>query len=121
MPPLSRHRLTPGLLVFAPRKCLSPREGSLIRLRIPLKEFETQAALLRPNKADIAQHLYELFPPIFVQPYPHAWIELSYGDPATGGKPDEAKHFSAFDLAGAAEFAEEKNKAGSNVYVGVAL
>ena len=84
-------------------------------------EFETQTALLRPNKADIAQHLYELFPPMFVQPYPDAWIELAYGDPATGGKPDEAKHFSAFDLAGAAEFAEEKNKAGSNVYVGVAL
>ena len=94
MPPLSRHRLTPGLLVFAPRKCLSPREGSLIRLKNTLlKEFETQAALLRPNKADIAQHLYELFPPIFVQPYPHAWIELSYGDPATWGKARRSQTF----------------------------
>ena len=35
--------------------------------------------------------------------------------------PTQAKHFSAFDLAGAAEFAEKKNKAGFNVYVGVAL
>ncbi len=84
-------------------------------------EFETADAPLRPSKIDIERHLYELFPPAFVHPHPDAWIEIAYGNPATGGKPDEAKHFSAFDLAGAAEFAEKKNKAGFNIYVGPAL
>ena len=83
--------------------------------------FETTAAPLRPNKNDIAAHLYALFPPAFVQPYPDAWIEIAYGYAATGGKPNEARHFSAFDLAAAAEFAEKKNRAGFNIYVGVAL
>ena len=54
---------------------------------------------LSPNKADIAAHLHALFPPTFVHLYPDAWIEIAYGNPATGGKPDEAQHFSAFDLA----------------------
>ena len=39
----------------------------------------------------------------------------------TGGKPDKAKQFSAFELDKAAEFAESKNKAGFNIYVGAAL
>ena len=76
---------------------------------------------LSPNKADIAAHLYALFPPTFVHAYPDAWIEIAYASPATGGKPDKAKHFSAFDLDKAAEFAEAKNKAGFNIYVGAAL
>ena len=33
-------------------------------------------------------------------------------------KPAAAKHFSAFKLEDAADFAEKKNKAGFNVYVG---
>ena len=86
----------------------------------PSGEFETADAPLRPNKTDIARHLYELFPPTFVQPYPDAWIEIAHGDPATGG-PEKAQKFSAFDLAAASEFAEKKNRAGFNVYVGVAL
>ena len=86
----------------------------------PSDEFKTTAAP-RPNKTDIERHLHELFPPAFVHPHPDAWIEIAFAKPATGGKPDEAKHFSAFDLAGAAEFAEKKNKAGFNIYVGPAL
>ena len=41
--------------------------------------------------------------------------------PRLAANPDEAKHFSAFDLAGAAEFAEMQNRAGFNIYVGPAL
>ena len=67
------------------------------------------------------RHLYALFPPAFVHPYPDAWIEIAYASPATGGKPDKARHFSAFELDKAAEFAEAKNKAGFNIYVGAAL
>ena len=37
------------------------------------------------------------------------------------GKVDAAKQFSVFDLQKAAEFAEKKNKAGFNIYVGAAL
>src|SRR5215510_3766813 len=35
-------------------------------------------APLCPNQADITNHLYALFPPEFVQPYPDAWIEIAY-------------------------------------------
>lgn len=87
----------------------------------PADEFETADAPLCPSKTDIERHLYELFPPAFVHPHPDAWIEIAFANPATGGKPDEAKQFSAFDLAGAAEFAERKNKDGFNIYVGPAL
>ena len=87
----------------------------------PSDEFEMADAPLRPSKTDIERHLYELFPPAFVHPHPDAWIEIAFANPATGGKPDEAKQFSAFDLAGAAEFAENKNRAGFNIYVGPAL
>jgi hypothetical protein len=37
------------------------------------------------------------------------------------GGPDEARRFSAFDIKAAAGFAEAKNKAGFNIYVGIAL
>ena len=87
----------------------------------PSDEFETTAAPLYPNKTDISRHLYTLFPPAFVQPYPDAWIEIAFAKPATGGNPNAAEHFSAFELQKAADFAEEKNKAGFNIYVGVAL
>jgi hypothetical protein len=74
---------------------------------------------LVPNKADITAHLSALFPPAFVHPYPDAWIEIAYARP--DGKLERAGNFSAFDLEKAAAFAERKNKAGNNVYVGVAL
>ena len=86
-----------------------------------INDTATGDKVLSPNQADIERHLHELFPPAFVHPHPDAWIEIAYGNPATGGRPNEAKHFSAFDLAGASEFAEKKNRAGFNNYVGLAL
>jgi hypothetical protein len=86
----------------------------------PLDTAKTSAPLC-PNKTDISRHLYTLFPAAFVQPYPDAWIEIAFAKPATGGNPNAAEHFSAFELQKAADFAEEKNKAGFNIYVGVAL
>ncbi|MCP2214243.1 hypothetical protein AB7M42_008796 [Bradyrhizobium diazoefficiens] len=83
-------------------------------------ENEATGARLCPNKADIAAHLYALFPPAFVQAYPDGWIEIAYANPAAGGL-DAAENFSAFNLQAAAEFAEKKNKAGFNIYVGAAL
>jgi AAA domain len=85
----------------------------------PVDEFETTAAPLIPNKVDIAAHLYALFPPAFVQTYPDAWFKIAFGRP--DGKPDAAENFSVFDLETAVEFAERKNAAGCNVYVGPAL
>ena len=83
-------------------------------------EFGPTATPLCPNKSDISAHLYALFPPAFVQPYPDAWIEIAFASPA-GGKPDTSRHFSAFELDKAVAFAESKNKAGFNIYVGAAL
>jgi hypothetical protein len=77
------------------------------------------ASPLEPNKSDIAKHLYALFAPDFVQAYPDSWIEIAYGDPAVG--PNEAGNFSPFKLEEAIAFAEQKNRAGLNVYVGAAL
>ena len=57
----------------------------------------------------------------FVQAYPDAWIEIAYANPATGGDPDKARNFSAFDLEKAVEFAMAQNGAGFNIYVGAAL
>ena len=74
-----------------------------------------------PNKSDILAHLSALFSTTFVHPYPDAWIEIAYGNPATGGSPNAAEHFSVFNLEEAAEFAAEKNAAGFNIYVGAAL
>jgi len=88
----------------------------------PLGDDPTDAEPLAPNRADIANHLYALFAPDFVQPHPDSWIEIAYGHPAVeGGKVNEAKNFSAFKLDEAVAFAEEKNKAGFNIYVGAAL
>jgi hypothetical protein len=75
---------------------------------------------LVPNQADISRHLYALFSPGFVQPYQDAWIEVAISDPATGHI-YAAATFSVFELKEAAAFAEEKNEAGCNVYVGPAL
>jgi virulence-associated protein E len=76
---------------------------------------------LLPNKADISAHLYALFDPAFVQAYQEAWIEIAYGNPATGGAVDEAQNISVFKLKEAVEFAEARNKAGWNLYVAPAL
>src|SRR4051794_33477131 len=76
-------------------------------------------AELKPNIADMHAHLYALFSPEFVAPYPEARIEIAFARP--DGQLDKAKNFSAFNLKQAAEFAEAKNIAGFNVYVGVAL
>jgi hypothetical protein len=75
---------------------------------------------LFPNKADINAHLYALFDPAYVQAYPNAWIEIAFSYPGHGSV-DEAKNYRVFELKEAAEFAEAKNKAGFNIYVGVAL
>jgi AAA domain-containing protein len=72
-----------------------------------------------PNKADISGHLYALFNPSFVLPYPDAWIEIAFCRP--DGTLNEARNYSAFQLKEAAAFAEAKNQAGCNVYVGAAL
>jgi hypothetical protein len=77
---------------------------------------------LAPNRSDIAKHLYALFAPDFVHAYPDSWIEIAYGDPTVDeGKPNAAKTFSPFKLEEAIAFAEEKNRFGSNIYVGAAL
>jgi hypothetical protein len=86
-----------------------------------IRDF-SEAAPIAPNRSDIARHLYALFAPDFVQAYPDSWIEIAYGDPAVeGGKVNEAKNFSPFKLDDAIAFAEEKNRAGYNIYVGAAL
>jgi hypothetical protein len=77
-------------------------------------------AKLEPNKSDIASHLYALFPPVFALKHSNAWIEIAYSHPYSGNL-NEAQNFTAFELKEAAAFAEAKNKAGYNVYVGAAL
>ena len=66
---------------------------------------------LAPNNLYINSHLYKLFDPVCVQPYPDAWIEIAHSYPATGAV-NAAETFSV---------AEAKNKAGCNVYVGPTL
>ena len=78
--------------------------------------------LLVPNTADISAHLYTLFAPEFVAPYPDSWIEIASFDPAYDKvPPDECPHFSPFELDRAVAWAEKKNKAGFNIYVGATL
>ncbi|MCC8964525.1 hypothetical protein H8A95_19940 [Bradyrhizobium sp. Pear76] len=76
---------------------------------------------LTPSKSDIAKHLYALFSPEFVQAYPDGWIEIAYGHATTGGNVTAAENFSVFELQDAIKFAEAKNKAGYNIYVGPAI
>lgn len=76
---------------------------------------------LCPNRANINRHLYSLFPASFSKDYPDAWIEIAYAWPATGNDITQAVHFSPFDLAKAADFAEQQNRAGYNIYIGPAL
>jgi hypothetical protein len=79
-----------------------------------------EAHALIPNREDISAHLYTLFAPEFVQPYPDSWIEIAYANPASD-KMEEFPHFSPFDLDKVIAFAEAKNKAGFNIYVGATL
>lgn len=72
------------------------------------------------NADHMAAHLYALFAPEFVQPFPDAWIEIALGDPITG-EVNSAGNFSVFELKDAAEFAHLKNAEGHNVYVAPAL
>ena len=75
---------------------------------------------LFPNRADIDHHLLALFSARFVHSYPDARIEIAYADPSTA-ELNKAKTFPAFELGMAADFAEQKNQEGFNVYVGPAL
>jgi hypothetical protein len=78
--------------------------------------------VLAPNKADINAHLFALFAPGFVAPYPDAWFEIAFGHPdILDGAVNAAATFLVFELEQAADFAEEKNAAGFNMYVSVAL
>ena len=74
--------------------------------------------LLKPNVAEISVHLHALFPPEFVHQFPDAQIEIIYGPP---GVFTNSSWFSAFDLKAIAGFAEVRNAAGDNIYVGAAL
>ena len=76
----------------------------------------------RPNKAHINEHLYALFAPELVKDYPDGQIEIAYASPATDDDgPNRCENFSVFEIEKAADFAERKNHAGFNVYVGAAL
>jgi putative DNA primase/helicase len=81
----------------------------------------SEGAALVPNRADINLHLFALFHPPFVQPYPEALIEIACADPRTDGNINQSQMFSAFALEEAGDFAERINAGGMNVYVGAAL
>jgi hypothetical protein len=81
-----------------------------------------RAPPLVPNLADINGHLYALFSPAFANGYPHAGIEIAWGNPTyKDGAVNQARIFSVFDLETAAAFAVKKNAAGNNVYIAPAL
>jgi len=84
-------------------------------LNTHLSRAAKAAGGLATNRTDIGKHLYALFSPKFVQSHPDAWFEIAYDKCST------AATFSVFELEEAAVFAEEKSKAGFNVYVGPAL
>lgn len=86
-----------------------------------LDPSKPESVPLTPNISDISAHLYAMFSPAFVQAYPDAWFEIAYGHAASGGAIHEAQNYSVFQLKEAAEFAEARNKAGWNMYVGPAL
>jgi RecA-family ATPase len=79
------------------------------------------APKLVPNRNDMANHLYELFPPNLAKVHPDALIEIAYADMAGSEKPDRARCFSVFNLKEAADFAISMNQAGCNIFVGPAL
>jgi hypothetical protein len=56
-----------------------------------------------------------------VAAFPDSLIEIAWADPCTDEGPHEAELFSAFALDVAADFAEQKNLEGFNIFVGPAL
>jgi hypothetical protein len=80
----------------------------------------TGITLPEPNKTAIAAHLYAMFEPAFVHGYPEAWFEIALSDLVTSDV-NKAATFNVFQIKEAIDFAEEKNKAGHNIYVGPAL
>lgn len=91
-------------------------------LKLVVTDTDPPAVSLEPSKADIAKHLHALFDPAFVKSYPEARIEIPFGHPdIRKGAVNDAEVFSVFDLKGAAEFAENKNREGFNIYVCPAL
>ena len=89
---------------------------------LDVNEFEAADAPLCPNKADINAHLSKLFSPEFAKDHPDAQVEIAYASPKTDDDgPDMCENFSVFDLQKAAAFAERKNTAGFNIYIGAAL
>src|ERR1700722_12407573 len=118
-------RLVPRGAHRRPDRARRPQDGGHpMNAHTPIDETNTTAVAvsppLLPNMADISAHLYAMFDPAFVQVYPDAWIEIAFSYPGHGSV-DEAKNYRVFELKEAAEFAEAKNKAGFNIYVGVAL
>jgi hypothetical protein len=83
-------------------------------------KMNLQSQIPAPNISDITEQLYALFAPAFVNSHPNACVEIAYGHPHTGNV-NEAKVFSAFELAEAADAAAKLNALGYNVYVGPAL
>ena len=97
------------------------REGEFDPFMDPAKESKKADAPLHPNKFDIAG-IFTRCSRLrsYINGHPDAWVEIAFAK--TGrGNPTKAENFSAFDLEKAPEFAEEKNKAGFNIYVGAAL
>ena len=86
-------------------------------------DFETADAPLCPNKADIAAHLYALFSPAFVHPtIPMRGSKSRMATPTPkAAQSTRHKTFPRSNSKQAAEFAEQKNKAGFNIYIGPAL
>ena len=77
---------------------------------------------LTSHRSEINAHLAGLFPPAFVKDYSECWFEIAFGHPdILDGAVNAAATFSVFELREAGDFAEEKNSAGYNMYVGVAL
>ena len=112
MPPLSPRRRTPGLLVFAPRTCRSSMEASL-PFGDPSDEFEMTAAPLRPNKTDISGTFTSCSRQRSCIRIPMRGSKLRLATPRLAESPDAAKHFSAFDLAGAPSSRRRRTRPGS--------
>jgi hypothetical protein len=75
---------------------------------------------LSPDRTMMAKHLYQVFPPDFVNAYPDARVEVAVAHPVSGAI-NKAETFSPFEIEKICDFAEAKNIAGCNVYIGPAL
>ena len=72
---------------------------------------------LEPDEAAIRQHLEVLVAPAVAGPLDDGLLEIAYGTT----EPNKAHLFPLSDLHLAAEFAARVNRAGNQVYVGMAL